>query len=364
MLWNDKTNRNEPVEQPDQQSESLVLIPKTESSQTASRPILPVVTIPSNPVVRFSPAAWQKLVILKGLGHTEIGAFAVTSIADPLMIRDIKLVPQECSGATVKFTDEGIADYMEEMVAAGFQPVEFFRIWIHTHPTFGPSPSAVDEATFRDIFGQMDWAVMFVLGKDEECYAKLRFNVVPSAGNVVGSSAMTMKLDSYVEWSYLCEAVNGEALIDEYVRCVHEGWSGRGYTQTGVGYASIVPHGQAESYYTRRYDNRGSYWENRGNEMTGFIVDPKESAKASAPVSHSRDLAPIESGHEMTKRFSEMSDSEFQAYAEENWPNCLDGLLDVADDGTGFLKEAADARKEDEARLNANADSETWASVD
>ncbi|MBR9801292.1 hypothetical protein GYB59_06155, partial [bacterium] len=56
-------------------------------------------------------------------------------------------------------------------------------VWIHTHPGDSPYPSPVDEETFRRVFGKADWALMFILARGGESYARLRFNSGPG-GNV------------------------------------------------------------------------------------------------------------------------------------------------------------------------------------
>src|SRR5262249_31482191 len=57
----------------------------------------------------------------------------------------------------------------------------FGRIWIHTHPGDSPQPSGTDEKTFAQVFGHSDWALMFILARGGECYARLRYNLGPGA---------------------------------------------------------------------------------------------------------------------------------------------------------------------------------------
>ena len=47
------------------------------------------------------------------------------------------------------------------------------------HPGGSPEPSIIDEETFERVFGECQWAVMFVLAQDNRTYAKLSFNVGP-----------------------------------------------------------------------------------------------------------------------------------------------------------------------------------------
>src|SRR5690606_33202362 len=51
---------------------------------------------------------------------------------------------------------------------------QFGRLWAHTHPGNSASPSGTDEDTFERVFGGCDWAVMFILARGGETYARLR----------------------------------------------------------------------------------------------------------------------------------------------------------------------------------------------
>ena len=73
-----------------------------------------------------------------------------------------------------------MADFFDEQVdmRAG-NPEQFARLFMHTHPGDSPQPSATDEETFARVFGGCDWAVMFILARGGQCYARLRYNVGP-----------------------------------------------------------------------------------------------------------------------------------------------------------------------------------------
>jgi proteasome lid subunit RPN8/RPN11 len=131
------------------------------------------------PALRFSPTAWAKLVYLRDAGRTEVGGFAISAADDLLVVEDIRMVRQECSSASVIFDDQSVADFFDLQVDAGLKPERFSRIWVHTHPGNSPTPSSTDEATFERVFGQMEWAVMFILARGGQTYARLRFNVGP-----------------------------------------------------------------------------------------------------------------------------------------------------------------------------------------
>jgi len=129
----------------------------------------------------FSPTAWAKLLFLRDYGDTEVGGFGISSADNLMRIEDIQLVKQTCSWAHVAFDDASIADFFDAQVDAGRQPEEFFRHWIHTHPGDSPTPSGLDEETFARVFGRSTWAVMFILAREGQSYARLQYHVGPGA---------------------------------------------------------------------------------------------------------------------------------------------------------------------------------------
>jgi hypothetical protein len=121
---------------------------------------------PRKPTLRFSPTAWAKLLFLRDLGPTEVGAFGLALTDDPLLVTDVQLVGQTCSLVSVLFDDQAVADFFDAQVDRGLRPAQFGRIWVHTHPWQSPAPSGVDEETFARVFSATDWAVMFILAKE------------------------------------------------------------------------------------------------------------------------------------------------------------------------------------------------------
>ena len=132
-------------------------------------------------MLRFSPTAWAKLLYLRDAGDTEIGGFGITRSDDLLFVADVQLVSQVCTWAHVQFDDEAVASFFDQEVDAGRRPEEFGRVWIHTHPGQSPEPSGTDEQTFARVFGNAHWAIMFILARGGQTYARLRYNVGPGA---------------------------------------------------------------------------------------------------------------------------------------------------------------------------------------
>jgi len=137
------------------------------------------------PPLRLTPYAWAKLLHLRDLGVTEVGGFGVSRPSDLLLVEDVHLVRQKCTPMTVKLDDPSVADYFDEEVDRGRTPAEFARIWIHTHPGDSPYPSCTDEETFDRCFGAADWAIMFIVARGGQTYARLRISAGPGGEMVL-----------------------------------------------------------------------------------------------------------------------------------------------------------------------------------
>jgi proteasome lid subunit RPN8/RPN11 len=141
----------------------------------------PATVLRRPPMLRFSSMAWAKLLFLRDAGDTEIGGFGISANDDLLLVEDIELVAQTCTWAHVEFDDEAVADFFDRQVDAGRRPEEFGRIWVHTHPGNSPEPSGTDEVTCARVFGRSEWALMFILARGGQTYARLRYNIGPDA---------------------------------------------------------------------------------------------------------------------------------------------------------------------------------------
>lgn len=131
------------------------------------------------PALRFSPTAWAKLLYLRDSGDSEVGGFGISASDDLLSVEDVQLVRQVCTGISVAFDDAAVADFFDRQVDLGRRPEHFGRLWLHTHPGNSSDPSGTDEETFARVFGRTEWAIMFILARGGESYARLRFHVGP-----------------------------------------------------------------------------------------------------------------------------------------------------------------------------------------
>ena len=120
---------------------------------------------------------------------------------------------QVCTGASVAFDDQSVADFFDRQVDQGRRPENFARLWLHTHPGNFAEPSMVDEDTFCRVFGRTDWAVMFILARGGQSYARLRFHVGPGGD---------LDLPVRVDYSRPFAASDHAAWKEEYTACVQD----------------------------------------------------------------------------------------------------------------------------------------------
>lgn len=125
-----------------------------------------VSTYKKNTQLKFKREVWDKLIYLRDKGNTEIGGYGISDPDDPFLITDFVMVKQDAGPATVDFDDEGLTDHLIEFADKDVEPWQCTRCWIHTHPGNSAHPSGTDEVTFRDMFGEMSWGIMFILAKD------------------------------------------------------------------------------------------------------------------------------------------------------------------------------------------------------
>ena len=182
-------------------------------TKTIRRRITETLPARANPTLRFSPYAWSKLLYLRDRGCTEVGGFAVSAADDLLLIEDLHLVRQSCTPVTVRFDDQSVADYFDRQVDAGLVPERFARIWVHTHPGNSAQPTTVDEETFLRCFGTADWALMFILAKGGETFARLQFNTGPG---------LSVELAVEIDFARAFPAANHDGWSEEYQRCVEK----------------------------------------------------------------------------------------------------------------------------------------------
>ena len=89
------------------------------------RPVKTEIDTP--PVLRFNPYAWAKLLFFRDRGMTEIGGFGITADDDPLYVENFHTIRQKATSVSVAFDDTAVADFVEDQVDAGRQPLYCYR---------------------------------------------------------------------------------------------------------------------------------------------------------------------------------------------------------------------------------------------
>ncbi|MDB5385325.1 MAG: hypothetical protein JWM11_971 [Planctomycetaceae bacterium] len=161
------------------------------------------------------------MLFLRDVGSTEVGGFGLTNPQDLLFVEDFVMVQQVCSAVTVAFDDDSVAEFFDQQIDAGRRPETFGRVWIHSHPGTSAEPSNVDEETFARVFGRSDWAVMAILARGGQTYARLQYHVGPGG---------SLQIPVAVDWSQPFEATDWTAWQQEYVDNVRRDGPLRGGT--------------------------------------------------------------------------------------------------------------------------------------
>jgi len=210
------------------------------------------------PTLRFTPYAWAKLRWCCHNSSDECGGFGITPNS-PDLVEDFVMLKQDVTPVTVEFEDTAVADFLEDMVERGLQPHQCMRVWIHTHPNMNPTPSSVDEETFERVFGDCDFAIMFILSTQDTCYCRIQTNVgIPTE----------LKIEAAVDYSTSFGPSDEEAWKKEF----DENVSSCGYGQS---YGKSYGHSYGNDYGYGSWaddDDSVSRWANWSPESAAPAV--------------------------------------------------------------------------------------------
>lgn len=208
-------------------------------------------------MIRFTPYAWAKLLFMRDRGSSEVGGYGISSIEDPLLVTDFRLVKQEAGMAHFEFDDEGLAEYAEEMAFENeLQPAEFQRILIHTHPGSSAAPSGTDETNFDEKMSDCSWSIMFILAKGGQTTCALKYK----------NPAIRVEIGCMIDFLEPFDASCQEEWEKEYEELVNI----KKYLQTTVYPLSksignnnrfnSIPHkARNHSHHSARFDDDGGY---------------------------------------------------------------------------------------------------------
>ena len=200
----------------------------------------------------LSPLAYLHWEFLCHVGEVEVSAFGVTAPGRPLYVEELWLPHQEGGWASTE-VDDWTELFDDAAPENNWKPEQIGKVWLHTHPGNSADPSATDEQTFKEKFGDCAWALMLILAKNSEAYCRLR---------VGGPLPIEQAVDWGVSWRRMPEyaariAERAGAWKAEYDERVRE----RRYApaQVSGGYKLITP----ESADWADYSHAG-YYHNRG----------------------------------------------------------------------------------------------------
>ena len=217
-------------------------------------PVKSLGAVPRTPCLRFSPTAWAKLLFIRDAGDTEVGGFGISAADDLLLVEAFQLVRQVCDVASVSFDDASVADFFDRQVDIGIMPCRAGRIWVHTHPGSCPHPSSVDEETFARVFGRADWAVMFIIARGGQTFARLQFNVGPRG---------SIDLPVEVDYSRPFQGTDQAAWREEYLANVEiSEWQ--------------AVRSQGPQITSDPWDDFDRPWDLFGDELGGIFPKPTE----------------------------------------------------------------------------------------
>jgi len=160
------------------------------------------------PTLMFSPYAWAKLMWMRDHGPTEVGGFFLFDSPYSFRVVDLLMCKQTCNSAHVEFDDMGLALMLEDLVFEKKIDQRCWKgMWWHTHPGDSAQPSGTDEQTFREKFGELELAMMFILARGGQTTCRLRANVGPGLAH---------ELDVRMDYSKPFPGSAEDAWLQEY----------------------------------------------------------------------------------------------------------------------------------------------------
>lgn len=218
------------------------------------------------PELRFTPYAWAKLCFLRDIGLTEVGGYLVAAADDPMLIEDFQMPKQTCNSAFTKFDPMGIAKLTEQLFDEHIHPSRYCNRWAHTHPANSATPSGVDEDCFIDTFGEMEWAIMFILARGGEIYCRMRYNKGPG---------FAVYPTTRVDWSVPFPGTDYEGWKAEYGALVNkEEFRSASYStwESKTSYNSNSSSQGSRSTSMAKTDGKGTYWWEREHEEDALVA--------------------------------------------------------------------------------------------
>lgn len=255
--------------------EMMESVPESREMAVRQAPVKKFIRPVVNQPLSFKASAYAKLIWFRDYKDIEICGFGMSTKENPLLVYDFILAPQIGSGTRTDFDTDKLADFEIDMAEKGYDPVEWERIWVHTHPSMSASPSGPDEENLEEVYGKANWAVMAIVSKSDDYYARLVHNEGPRSSVKLAFGVNT------IDWSLPINEINEEDLIAEYEANVSEvqaiPLAGIGGNRSSI-YSSNyysgfggAPSGEVNTYP----DHRGGYVDPAGeyNEQDATVEE-------------------------------------------------------------------------------------------
>lgn len=199
---------------------------------------------------KFTPYAWAKICYMRDVDRVEVAGYGESAEDDLATIIDFHMVEQDNAPATVSLRGDGIAGHLEGMFERGVPPERCGRIWIHTHPSNGVTPSSTDEKTFEELYDAAPWSVMLIVGTEGATSCRLK---------VMKPFPYIVECQTGLTWDYDFAGSDREDWAEEYERCVNKQKT-TVYTGKYTSAPRYLPPYPGKEESQRQYSHRDDYF--------------------------------------------------------------------------------------------------------
>ena len=115
--------------------------------------------------IKFENLAYKKLLFYVNNCDIEISGYGKSRVeGNEIIIEDIGLIKQECTGTNTDIDDEATMLFFQEKMRGG-EDVKKWNVWWHSHVDFGVFWSTTDEKTAAEMSSGGDYLISIVANK-------------------------------------------------------------------------------------------------------------------------------------------------------------------------------------------------------
>jgi len=165
--------------------------------------------------IKITPAVYWHLQWLCRRTPCEVSAMGILSAqGEEIKIVDLVVVRQEVSPVHVNLDMNWWADYQVKLYEEGIEPWQG-SCWLHTHPEGLDGPSRTDEETMEQSFGGWNFAMMLILTKDGQFYARVDFDHEFPTG---AKGRLGLEGQVRIAWEEVPERPVDQSLLEQWER--------------------------------------------------------------------------------------------------------------------------------------------------